>query len=352
MSEKPRRHAPRDQALIEELEAALKPRLHFPPQPPEGFDPLAATADELNMFGLPPRPDRDTLPEAHALWRKLLSPPLTILPAVFPAFKTVDYRITGHLAKKKFVTRQHHETSRNWSGAFITANGRGPFTMVFGSWTIPLPKRPTGGADDDYRCSTWIGLDGVRLHSRSLPQLGTTQSVLVAGGTETKTIEAWYQWWIRGQQFPPVPFPSPFSVQAGDVVMCSLTMLTPTRVRFAIKNLTQPGGPFSRVDLDVPPVPGVLPSELAVRGGNAEWIAERPMKLGSDDLYPLADYTSVRFEPCLALVPAAVRDLRGARLLRMVEARGNPHRAAIISSARKMPPTQFVVQARYRYEGT
>lgn len=75
------------------------------------------------------------------------------------------------------------------------------------------------------------------------------------------------------------------------------------------------------------------------------------MDIDSDDLYPLADYTSVTFEPCLAVTPAALRDLSGARLLRMVEARNNPHRTAIISSARKIPPTQFAVQARYRYEG-
>jgi hypothetical protein len=76
------------------------------------------------------------------------------------------------------------------------------------------------------------------------------------------------------------------------------------------------------------------------------------MQIGSDTLYALADYTAVRFDPCLAIVPAAVRDLRGARLLRMIEVRSTPHRATIISSAGKVPPTQFAVQARYRYEGT
>jgi hypothetical protein len=352
MNEQPRKHGPRDEKLIERIEAALKPRLHLSPPPPAGFDPLTASADELDMFGLPPQPNPDTHPDAYALWKKLLSPPLTILPAVFPVFKTVDYRITGYVVKKKFAFTDQQETSSNWSGAFITANGRGPFTMVFGLWRVPKPKRPTGGPDGDYRCSTWVGLDGLRGHSRSLPQLGTTQSVLVAGNTETKTIEAWWQWWIRGQHFPPVPFPAPFSVQEDNLVLCSLTMLTAIRVRFAIKNLTQAGGPFSSVDVDVPPVSGVLPSELAVRGGNAEWIAERPMDIDSDDLYPLADYASVTFEPCLAVTPAAVRDLSGARLLRMVEARNNPHRTAIISSAKKGPLTQFAVQARYRYEGS
>jgi peptidase A4-like protein len=358
MSEQPRRPDPREQRLIERMEAALRPRLHFSPQPPEGFDPLAATAEELDTYGLPPRPDPDIHRDAYSLWRRVLSPPLTILRAVFPTIKTVDYRITGYGNKKqkKSAAMSHQETTRlqtssNWSGASIAANGRGPFTMAFGLWRVPEPRHPTGQPDGDYRCSTWVGLDGLRRHSRSLPQLGTTQSVLVAGGTQTKKFEAWYQWWIRGQHFAPVPFPD-FSVDEGDLVACILIMLTPVRARFVIKNLTQSGGPLSTVDLDVPSVQGVPPSEHAVRGGNAEWIAERPMHIESDQLYPLADYASVTFDPCLALVPAAWRDLRGARLLRMIEVRESPHRAAIISSARKVLPTQYVVEARYRYEGT
>jgi hypothetical protein len=351
MSEKPR--DPHEQKLIEELEAALKPRLHLSPAPPQGFDPLEASAEDLDRYGLPPRPHPEAHPEAYALWRKLLSKPLVILPAVFPVFKTVDYRISGYVAKKKFMfaMTDHHETSSNWSGGFITANERGPFFMVFGSWIVPTPKRPTFGGDGDYRSSTWIGLDGVRLHSRSLPQLGTTQRVTVAGGVSTPTIEAWWQWWIRGANFPPVPIDPSFVVAAGDQVMCLLVVLAQDRVRFFIKNVTQ-GGPLAHADADLPTGSGIPPAEIFVRGAHAEWIEERPMKLGSNDLYLLADYGTVSFSDCLASGPVEARDLAGARLLRMVEERKNQHRSAIISSAKKIPHTQLVMEARYRYEGT
>jgi hypothetical protein len=353
MNEKPKRPDPHEQQLIEQLEAALKPRLRLTDKPPDGFDPLEASTEELDKFGLPPRPHPEAHPEAYAHWRRLLSKPLVILPAVFPVFKTLDYRITGYVAKKKFVfaMMDHHETSSNWSGAFITANERGPFFMVFGSWIVPTPTRPAFGADGDYRSSTWMGLDGVRRHSRALPQLGTTQRVTVAGGVSTPMIEAWWQWWIRGANFPPVPIDPNFVVAAGDQVMCLLFVLAPDRVGFFIKNVTQ-GGALAHADAKLPPVSGIAPSELFVRGAHAEWIEERPMKLGSNDLYPLADYGTVTFSDCLGVVPVEARDLSGARLLRMVEERKNQHRSAIISSAKKIPPTQRVLEARYRYEGT
>jgi hypothetical protein len=351
MSEKPKSRDPQaqEQKLIERLEAELRPRLHLSPQPRVDFDPLAASADELDMFGLPPRPDPKTQAEAYALWRKLLSKPLVILPAVFPVFKTVDYRITGYVTKKKFAFTDHQESSSNWSGGFITANERGPFSMVFGSWIVPTPKRPTNGPDGDYRSSTWIGLDGVRLYSRALPQVGITQRVTVTGGVPSPTTEAWWQWWVRGANNPPVPFDPSFVVAAGDRVMCLLVVLAPDRVRFFIKNVTQ--GPLAHADADLP-AGSFPPSELSVRGAHAEWIEERPMQLGSNDLYSLADYGTVTFSDCLAVVPVEVRDLRGARLLRMVEERKNQHRSAIISSAKKIPPTQREMEARYRYEGT
>ena len=42
----------------------------FPP-PPKGFDPFTATKIELTRHGLPPRPDRQTLPVQAALWEHI-----------------------------------------------------------------------------------------------------------------------------------------------------------------------------------------------------------------------------------------------------------------------------------------
>ena len=334
-------------SILREMEEDLKARLHPAPQPPEGFDPLSATPDELEQFGLPPRPDPRRYEAAFGVWQRMMSPPLEIVPATFPVLTAkFDYRISVEALALKVAVSDQLESSANWSGGYITANHTGPFLMVFGSWTIPTPDQPAGAPDGDYRCATWIGLDGLRRYSDSLPQLGTTQRVVVASGVATRTVEAWWQWWIRGANYPPVPFPAPFTVQIGDPVTCGLAVVSPTRVRVFIKN--DYNGLFARYDIDAPAAASSLAAIAALRGAHAEWIAERPMQLGSTVLYPLADYGSVDFSNCLTVVPTQVRDLRGARFIRMKEMRPAPLRSAIISSAGKIGTPQTIMRARYR----
>jgi hypothetical protein len=335
--------------ILQEMEEDLKARLHLAPQPPAGFDPLSATAVELEHFGLPRRPDPDRYEAAYGVWQRMMSQPLEIVPATFPVLtEKFDYRISAQALALKIAASYQLETSANWSGGYITANHTGPFWMMFGSWTIPTPNQPAGAPAGDYRCATWVGLDGLRRYSDSLPQLGTTQRVVVGGGGTTRTVEAWWQWWIRGANYPPVPFPAPFTVQIGDPIMCGLAMVSPTRVRVFIRNDTN--GLFARYDVDAPPAATLLGAIAELRGAHAEWIAERPMQLGSTLLYPLADYGSVDFGDCLTIVPAQVRDLRGARFIRMREIRQAPLRSTIISSAGKTGAPQTIMRARYRTE--
>jgi hypothetical protein len=164
----------------------------------------------------------------------------------------------------------------------------------------------------------------------------------------TRTVEAWWQWWIRGANYPPVPFPAPFTVAIGDPVTCGLAVISPLRVRVFIKN--EASGQFARYDIDAPAAASSLGTIAALRGAHAEWIAERPMQLGSTVLYPLASYGLVDFSNCLTVVPIQVRDLRGARFIRMAEMRETPLRSTIISSAGKMGAPQTMMRARYRAE--
>jgi hypothetical protein len=125
------------------MEEDLKARLHPAPQPPEGFDPLSATPDELEQFGLPPRPDPRRYEAAFGVWQRMMSPPLEIVPATFPVLTAkFDYRISVEALALKVAVSDQLESSANWSGGYITANHTGPFLMVFGSWTIPTPDQP------------------------------------------------------------------------------------------------------------------------------------------------------------------------------------------------------------------
>lgn len=336
-------------SLLQEMEENLKARLHLAPQPPPGFDPLSASAHELDQFGLPPRPDPDRHEAAFSVWQRMMSSPLDIIAATFPLLTgEFDYQISVKALSLKLAVSSQLETSTNWSGGYITANQTGPFLMVFGSWIIPTPNQPAGAAAGDYRCATWVGLDGLRRYSDSLPQLGTTQRVVVGASGTTRTVEAWWQWWIRGANYPPVPFPAPFTVAICDRVTCGLAVVSPTRVRIFMKNNSS--GLFARYDVDAPAAASSLGAIAALRGAQAEWVAERPMQLGTTVLYPLADYGSVDFSSCLAVVPSQARDLRGARFIRMREIRQAALRSTIISSAGKIGAQQTVMRARYRAE--
>jgi len=113
-------------SLEQEMEEDLRARLHLAPQPPEGFDPLLATAAELEQFGLPPRPDPHRYEAAFGVWRHMMSPPLQIVPATFPVLtREFDYRISVEALTLQVAASYQIETSANWSGGYITANHTG-----------------------------------------------------------------------------------------------------------------------------------------------------------------------------------------------------------------------------------
>jgi Peptidase A4 family len=317
----------------------------FFPTPPKGFDPRSAEPDRLVQFGLPPKPDRKTQPEEYAFWQRLFSPPLSFMPAVF-SFQLPVYRIDGSIILPLSSTR--YEASRNWSGAYITPTQGRMFTEVQGTWQVPTPTPPVArpGAvpeDGDYRCSTWIGLDGQRQYlNSSLPQIGTTQSVTVVNGQAMPpTVSAWWQWWVRGLTQPIVTLSLP--VKPGDLIMAKLTVIDLTTVRFYIKNETTGAfvAPFDRPAPQLPMKQGPSPIQLEIAGATAEWVTERPTNFANGQLYELADYGTVVFSNCLAVAarrPGSIgveQKLPGARLINMYKVKERPHRAAFISMARR-----------------
>lgn len=303
--------------------------------PPAGFDPRHADAEQLVRFGIPPKPDRLTRPAEYAFWWRLVSPPLRFMTAEFAFLQAPDIRFNHLNALRAGGTR--YETSGNWSGGYITPKDDRVFTEIRGSWQVPTASPPGNPpANGHYHCSTWIGLDGQRLyHNSSLPQIGTVQSVTVAHGhVHPPAAKAWWQWWVRDHVNPPITLP--LAVKPGDLMMAQLIVVTPTLVRFMIKNETTGDfvGPFEK------PPPTTAPP-LTVSGATAEWITERPKRLDRDALYKLPDYGTVLFSNCGAVAArtsgAAALDqtLPGARLINMFEVRERPHRIADISVAER-----------------
>jgi hypothetical protein len=336
------------------LQAEVDKRVKFHPAPVGIFDPRTAKPEELAMYGLPPRPDRTAPMVVQNFWNNTYPGPITFAAPTFsiasiiipPITVTIPtYRPRAALAGGG---RRHHR-SENWSGASLTAAGGGMFTEIHGMWQVPTPTMPPGGsATTSYRSSTWVGLDGQRryFHS-SLPQIGTSQFIEPQAGVPTPIYGCWWQWWHRDRVFLDVPIALP--VKAGDLMSCSIVVLSPTTVRFSITNVSD-RRPFPSFVATAPevPLPGMPnPVQAKISGATAEWVMERPTRyefigpsIGPGALYELPSYGTVTFMDCYAVRgdgPGAPQqqdcDLTGARYINMYERRWAPARTTDISVA-------------------
>jgi Peptidase A4 family len=332
----------------------LKKRFVAFPTPPDRFDPVSASAMELNKYGLPPRPDPNTQPLLRQVWDRGFGAPLTLLEFRLEVEKIEETRYRPQLrqAKERPVSETRFETSSDWSGAYITANEGKQFVQIWGMWKIPgnlkvPPLRFQGPPGVDYICSNWIGLDGQRFYlDSSLPQIGTLSQLQPDGST---TVQAWTQWWARyNSATTPVPLPLP--VAPGNLVLSVLTALDPRTVVLAMVNLSTLNAmavTATAPTVQLPPYNTTATPEIA--GATAEWIVERPAIPGQTTRYNFPDYGETEFDFCIAVEGASVgiaslltwtpQVLRGARLIRMFDVLPDPTRTAFISMPRKLNDT-------------
>ena len=320
-----------------------------PPLIPTGFDPIAATPEQLNLYGLPPRPDPKQEPSLYAAWSKLFARPLVWVDPLRPLSE--DSGPAGHLSGPRY-TPTRFETSQNWSGAYIEPNGGNMFVLLIGGWTVPTPKLPPDAPSHPpvaatYNCSNWIGLDGQRRYlNSSLPQVGTEQILVVnPNGSQSIETQAWFQWWARNEVTIRKTTITEVPVRPGDYVIAALWVIDKARVSVIFHNLTT--GKAHRRFGSPPQVRqrgGTLATPI-VSGATAEWITERPAVPGSAEMYLFPDYTSVTFDCCVAGAargpgPATAEAvLRGARFLRMYEVLADPPRTGFISMPVKVSDT-------------
>jgi hypothetical protein len=322
------------------------------PQIAEGTDIRAMSDRLLREFWLPSRP---TTPRLRGQWEEMFTPSPDG-PTAFvnrAELELVPASHGGALAQ----AAGRWGTSRNWSGAVIAARDAKRFCRVVGTWTVPkatqpddhvAAKLPPGKA---YQVSVWVGLDGFRLASRSLPQLGTVSAWNPATGQPEYYL--WVQWWVRNKMYRECKVRN-FKVEEGDEihataevaaarddVLFSIVSKRPgranrmLRLRWLAGSYDAAAGVTVELPNDEHRQRGKAPSE----GWHAVWCVERPAVMPDgatpDSQVDPRDIESFRlpgFEGAvlrdalaemrdLADDPASAeeRDLTGARLLRMIE---------------------------------
>jgi hypothetical protein len=312
--------------------------------PPSGFDPLAASQEELKELGFPMRPDPVLRRAAYEFWRTMFARPMQ-----FEAFR-FEVRPAEKRHRIFFGQLPRRQTSLNWSGAYIKPRDGTIFSEIWGRFQVPTPNLPSGGGPGDkYRCSTWIGFDGQRRYlSSTLPQIGTAQNIDPVGGASSQSYFAWWQWWVRDVVGAPVVLTSP-AIHAGDLIMCFMQVADDrTEVSFAIANLTtgrvvqfSQNSPFDDAG-----------QHIQVSGATAEWITERSAEPPDPTPLQLPDYGTVNFHDCGATAinmdtgAVVERSLSAATLIDMYTVKRNPDRIAKISIAKSLDTTEFLTHFR------
>jgi hypothetical protein len=313
-----------------------KPWMDPPDLPPASFDPVCNLADRemLEHYWLPSRPEPALEPELYGHWAEMFQQPLRFV-------------WSGTHEAASFLVPT--ERSPNWSGAYTLPNRGARFKRVVGRWRIPdvgvgAGSNPFGLP---FRCSIWVGLDGKKHWSRSLPQVGSVQGIADDGTPEEPSL--WWQWWLRDAPSKPHTIDC-VKIRPGDEVLCSLTVVSELLVRFHVKNRNT--GAFATFAVN-----GTEP----VLGSTAEWIIERPAdSTDSGDagpLFPLPNYGEVHLRRCAARL---VYNDNGTdeieierihwepRLIRMGETFSNPTRVEVISIPRHRGQPPNTLRMKYR----
>jgi Peptidase A4 family len=259
------------------------------PLPPRGMRLTDASPAERARYGIPPLPDRDKHPALHAFWLKDFDRKLQF---IVPEFKVIPN--IRHLPRQPSVIGG----SGNWSGAVVAAPSGGVIGgAVGGHWNVPVLKNVDGNVD---YCLIWVGIDGDPTISpnlaNNLVQAGTQLSVDATGNL------FWYAWWNwlaqgLGIQQANVGIMN-MPVQFGADFATSIWLTSPTTANvYMVTTVTGATESIALItSISAPPT-------VALIGGCAEWIVERPTDLNGK-LYPLANYGSVEFGAATAATTA------------------------------------------------
>jgi hypothetical protein len=233
---------------------------------PDGFDPTAASASELEQYGYPRRPDI-TDNKAYSHWLQAVTV-TRITPELVAT--TRYHRPNQRVGKSATVDNTTHSTSGNWSG-WSLIGGSPVFDEVVGEWIVPNVGN-TSSKESGYM-SEWVGIDG-NCKCNDLIQDGTEQQF--TGGKPS------YYAWIEFIPQSEVVIPN-FPVAPGDVIQAySAVGVKSGKIvgLYYMANLNTKKAISASI---------AIPPKTAFSGLSAEWIVERT-EVGGSFSNPLPYY--------------------------------------------------------------
>jgi Peptidase A4 family len=242
------------------------PRVFAVPAPPAGFDPLLASAAQLEAQGYPPRPNPVTSPTTYALWARVMT---SGAKRVVPKLEHTNiFHGPAKIGKSSAaVNGQASTASDNWSGDAVVTGNSGPlpptFSYLIGDYVVPYVRQPLSTCSGAWDWSSeWVGIDG--FDSSDVLQAGVDAAAYCAGSTTKRDYSAWYEWFpsdevrISKSAFPVFP---------GNDLFIQVWSTSPTQGKVYLYNYDT----NIAVSLSFS-----APSGTILQGNSAEWVVERP----------------------------------------------------------------------------
>ena len=226
---------------------------------PDGFDAVNASAEQLEAYGFPMRPDPSDA-KAYERWVKAVS--LTRVKGEYINTGRFHRPVQKIKETKDATSNISKLESGNWSGYAITG-GSPAFVQVEGLWIVPTVANTKSG-ENGYM-SEWVGIDG-DCSCNDLIQDGTEQQF--TGG------KASYYAWVEFIPEDEVEISS-FPVAPGDVIEAYSSMTEKSGVVYGSYYMANYNtGKAVSTSLKIPP-------NTKFSGLSAEWIVERTEVNGS-----------------------------------------------------------------------
>jgi len=243
--------------------------------PPEGFNPLTATDEDLAYYGFPPRPNDYS--GDYASWAKAMAASQERIVPVLE--QTGIYhgpiRIGPGLDANALA-------SYNWSGYVKLGSaknyGKSSYDFVYSDVTVPTAKQANGKCTGgwDY-ASAWVGIDGD--NSKDALQDGIEFDAYCKGATKASFYSAWFEWYpfseVRISGMPIAP---------GQEYFMEIWSTSSTLGHAYLVNITEKKAVT---------IIFTAPKGTKLIGNSAEWITERPEVNGG--LATLTNYVSQKY---------------------------------------------------------
>ncbi|HEY3749908.1 MAG TPA: G1 family glutamic endopeptidase [Pseudonocardiaceae bacterium] len=253
--------------------------------PAKKLDLASASNEDLADVGLPARPDDEHQLARYDRVLHQLRDKFNYIPATLRQNPEIQHRPRQTKAGPTANTATAGtETSTNWSGGVVAAPAGKSFSWVQGDWVIPDVDAPTD--NQWYYAASWIGIDGDG--SGDVCQAGIQSAVFRSGGSVTRVIYPWWEWFPEPEiQITNLP------VNPGDMITALLCTSGAGATSASVFLTNRTTGDSTSVSFSAP-------TGTSLVGNCAEWIVEAPTVNGQQSA--MADYGQVFFSVCEAFL--------------------------------------------------